>query len=139
MPKKKKDRKQEFIKLVASGKAPYRACIEAGYSEWYARKDSKNLHEKYKREIEALQEVGQKKIEEEFSYTAYDSFKKLQEYQEIAMNCFDRNGNPDVKTAIKAEELKGRLMGAYQADNEQKQSTFEVFVNREKVDAKSND
>lgn len=139
MPKKTKDRKHEFIKLVASGKAPYRACIEAGYSEWYAKKDSKNLQEKYKREIEALQEVGQKKIEEEFSYTAYDSFKKLQEYQEIAMNCFDRNGNPDVKTAIKAEELKGKLMGAYQADNEQKANSFEINVNRKSVDVKGND
>ena len=140
VPKRKiKDRKQEFIKLVASGIAPYKACIEAGYSEKYANTYSHKLLEKYKEEINELKAVAKKKIEEEFSYTAYDSFKKLQEYQEIAMNCFDRNGNPDVKTAIKAEELKGKLMGAYEKDNEQRTASFEVVINREKVDVQGQD
>ena len=134
---KKKTRIDKFIELCALDFAPYKACIEAGYSEKYAKNFSGKLLEKYGNEIKELKAIAKKKIEEEFSYTAYDSFKKLQELQQLALNCFDKNGNPDVKTAIKAEELKGKLMGAYEKDNEQRTASFEVVVNREKVNVEN--
>lgn len=135
----KKTRIDKFIELCALDFAPYKACIDAGYSEKYAKTNSHILREKYENEIKELKAIAKRKIEEEFSYTAYDSFKKLQELQQMALNCFDKNGNPDVKTAIKAEELKGKLMGAYEKDNEQRTANFEVMINRERVDVENQD
>ena len=114
------ERQKKFVELVASGKSPYRACIEAGYSEQYAKAFSGKLLEKYKNEIEALKPVVQEAIKEEFKYTVKDSFNNMQELKKIALNCFDKNGNPNINAAIKAEELMGKMYGVYKADNEQK-------------------
>jgi hypothetical protein len=125
LPKKKKpeikeDRKQKFIELVAMGKKPYRACIEAGYSIGYARKNASDLQEKYKNEIEALKPIKQQAIQEEFKYTALDSFRKFQEIQALAM-LPDKKGNyNNLNAAAKCEENKARLFGAYETDNSQR-------------------
>lgn len=61
-------------------------------------------------------------IEEKLIYTALDSFKKLSEIQEKALNAKKyamSNGealaidDPDFNSAIKAEELKGKLAQLY--------------------------
>lgn len=114
------DRKQKFIELVAQGLEPYRACIEAGYSPKYAKTDSHKLREKYEKEINALKPIAQEAIKEAFKYTAVESFKKFLEIQELAL-LPDRKGNYcNLNAATKCEELKGRLFGAYEADNSQK-------------------
>ena len=129
------ERQKKFVELVASGKSPYRACIEAGYSEQYAKAFSGKLLEKYKNEIEALKPVVQEAIKEEFKYTVKESFDYLCNIQNMAMNSLDKNGNPNLTALIKAEELKGKMFGVYQADNEQKTSNFEISINRKPVDA----
>ena len=115
-----KDRKQKFIELVASGKRPYPAAIEAGYSQQYAKVHSGDLLEKCKKEIEELKPIAKAAIVEEFRYTAKESFKKLQEIQELALTQDDKGNYTNLSAAIKAEELKGRLFGAYEQDNSQK-------------------
>lgn len=115
-----KDRKQIFIELVASGKRPYPAAIEAGYSEKYAKNFSGELLEKYGKEIEELKPIAKAAIQEEFKYTAKESFKKLTEIQELALSTDDKGNYTNLSAAIKAEELKGRLFGAYEQDNTQK-------------------
>ena len=115
-----KDRKHKFIELVASGEKPYRACINAGYSEQYAKVFSGKLLEKYKKEIEELKPIAKAAIQEEFKYTAKESFKKLNEIQELALSTDDKGNYTNLSAAIKAEELKGRLFGAYEQDNTQK-------------------
>ena len=130
------ERQKKFVELVASGKSPYRACIKAGYSEQYAKAFSGKLLEKYKNEIEALKPVVQEAIKEEFKYTVKESFDFLCSIQNMAMNSLDKNGNPNLTALIKAEELKGKMFGVYQADNEQKTLNFEISINRKPVDVK---
>jgi hypothetical protein len=115
-----KDRKQIFIELVAQGKEPYRACIEAGYSESYAHSNSHILRDKYVKEIEELKPAMKEAIKEEFKYTVIESFKKLNEIQELALREDEKGNYTNLNAAIKAEELKGRMYGVYEADNSQK-------------------
>lgn len=115
-----KDRKQIFIELVAQGKEPYPAAIEAGYSPKYAKTDSHKLRDKYEKEIEALKPIAQEAIREEFKYTALESFKKFMEIQELALMPDAKGNYNNLNAAAKCEELKGRLFGAYEQDNSQK-------------------
>ena len=115
-----KDRKQKFIELVASGKKAYPAAIEAGYSLNYAKSQSDKLLEKCRKQIEELKPTVQQAIKEEFKYTVQESFRKLNEIQKLAL-LQDAKGNfNNLTAAIKAEELKGRMYGVYEADNSQK-------------------
>ena len=115
-----KTRKQKFIELVAGGEKPYRAAIKAGYSEKYAKAHSGDMLEKCRKEIEELKPVAQKAIQEEFKYTAIESFKKFQEIQELALLPDAKGNYTNLSAAAKCEELKGRLFGAYEQDNTQK-------------------
>ena len=115
-----KDRKQIFIELVAQGKKPYPAAIEAGYSEQYSKAFSGKLSEKYKKENEELKPIAQEAIKEEFKYTAIESFKKFMEIQELALMPDAKGNYNNLNAAAKCEELKGRLFGAYEQDNSQK-------------------
>ena len=119
-PEIKEDRKQKFIELVAMGKAPYRACIEAGYSIGYARKNSSDLQEKYKKQIEELKPIKQQAIQETFKYTAIDSFRKFQEIQDLALLPDEKGHYNNLTAAAKCEENKAKLFGAFAVDNEQK-------------------
>ena len=128
------EKQRIFCELVAKGEAPYKACLIAGYSEHYAKKDSSKMQEKYKKEIEEFEAIAQETIEKEFSYSIKESFKKLCEIQEMALNSLDKNGNPNLNALIKAEELKGKMFGLYKADNEQKNASYEISINRVPVD-----
>lgn len=68
--------------------------------------------------IARLKEL-QQPLQEKFSYTVEDSFKNFLKVQELALQKqkFDSNGeminDPDLTNYIKAEELKGKLLGLY--------------------------
>ena len=51
---KEKDRKQIFIELVAQGKDPYPAALEAGYAQKTAQTKSGKVARKWIDKIEAL-------------------------------------------------------------------------------------
>lgn len=135
MAKEIKDRKQTFIELVARGENAYRACINAGYSEKYAKNFSGKLLEKYGKQIEELKPIAKKAIQEEFKYTALDSFRKFQEIQELALLPDAKGNYNNLNAAAKCEENKAKLFGAYEIDNEQKRpDTLSINVVTKKED-----
>ena len=117
-----KDRKQKFIELVASGENAYQACIKAGYSPKYAKTNSHILREKYEKQIEEFKPIAKEAIAEEFKYTVKESFSKLNEIQKLALLEDEKGNFNNLTAAIKAEELKGKMFGVYEADNEQKKT-----------------
>jgi hypothetical protein len=139
MAKDLNEKQRTFCQLVAKGVAPYKACIEAGYSEKYANSFSHKLLGKYEKAIAELKEQAKEVIEEEFNYTVRDSFNNLCKAQEIALNSYDKNGNPNINAYIKAEELKGKMFGVYEKDNEQRATSYEISINREPVNVKKED
>lgn len=64
--------------------------------------------------IEYYRQNTQQVVEEEFKYTQIEHFKKLNELQKIALECSDKQGNPNINAAIKVEELKGKMGGCYE-------------------------
>lgn len=61
-------------------------------------------------------------------YSISDSFEKLEEVQEMALNRKGKDDevNPDISIFLKAEELKGKLCGLY-GDKENKTSQINVM------------
>lgn len=131
-----KNRQRNFREYVAQGLNPYRAAIEAGYSEKYAKTNSHKLLEKNEKEIEALKPIVQETLEKEFTYSVKESFNKLNEIQELAMLPNENGNYSNLGVAAKAEELKGKMYGVYEADNKQK--AFNISVNREAVEVEGN-
>ena len=131
-----KDRQRNFREYVAQGLNAYRAAIKAGYSEKYAKTDSHKLLEKNEKEIEALKPIVQETLEKEFTYSVKESFNKLNEIQELAMLPNENGNYSNLGVAAKAEELKGKMYGVYEADNKQK--AFNISVNREAVEVEGN-
>lgn len=68
-----------------------------------------------------------KTIQEELNYTAREHFDELNNLKVLALNCLDKQSNPDVKTMLKAEELKGKLAGFYKNDTEEVVSNVTVM------------
>ena len=130
------DRQRKFCEYVAQGLNAYRAAIKAGYSEKYAKTDSHKLLEKNEKEIEALKPIVQETLEKEFTYSVKESFNKLNEIQELAMLPNENGNYSNLGVAAKAEELKGKMYGVYEADNKQK--AFNISVNREAVEVEGN-
>ena len=112
------------------------AAIRAGYSEKYAKTNSHKLLEKNEKEIEALKPIVQETLEKEFTYSVKESFNKLNEIQELAMLPNENGNYSNLGVAAKAEELKGKMYGVYEADNKQK--AFNISVNREAVEVEGN-
>ena len=130
------ERQRKFCEYVAQGLNAYRAAIEAGYSEKYAKTNSHKLLEKNEKEIEALKPIVQETLEKEFTYSVKESFNKLNEIQELAMLPNENGNYSNLGVAAKAEELKGKMYGVYEADNKQK--AFNISVNREAVEVEGN-
>lgn len=130
------DRQRKFCEYVAQGLNAYRAAIKAGYSEKYAKTNSHKLLEKNEKEIEALKPIVQETLEKEFTYSVKESFNKLNEIQELAMLPNENGNYSNLGVAAKAEELKGKMYGVYEADNKQK--AFNISVNREAVEVEGN-
>ena len=109
------EQKKMFCKYYAEGKSAVQAALLAGYSEKTANvKPYKWLEDsKIKKTITYYEELKQKHIEKKFCYTIEESFKKLQEIQELAYEQ-DINGKYyNLTVAAKVEELKGKLTGLY--------------------------
>ena len=123
----KKTRPQKFCEYVAQGESAYQACIKAGYSEKYAKTDAHKLRDKYENEIEDLKPIAKKAIEKSFSYSVEKSFSKLNEIQELALLPNEKGDYCNLVSAIKAEELKGKMYGVYEADNLQKTLDMQII------------
>ena len=132
---KEKDRKQKFIELMAQGKEAYRSAIEAGYSPKYAKTDAHKLRDKYQNEINELKPVAQEAIKEEIKYSVLDCFNEFEEIRKLAMLQNSKGDYCNLSAATKAVENKGKLVGAFEADNEQKKPQTEInnIVDEQKI------
>ena len=81
--------------------------------------------------IEYIEENAQKVAREELKYSIKDCFDEINEMKQIALNCCDRIGNPNVNAAIKAVELKGKLAGHFNSKEEKETSLSQVTVMNE--------
>lgn len=77
--------------------------------------------------LKLYQDNTAKTIQEELNYSAREHFNELNNLKELAYRCTDKYLNPDVKTMLKAEELKGKLAGLYKNDTEEVVSNVTVM------------
>lgn len=124
--KKKLTQKQiKFCEEYVLLRNATQAALKAGYSENSAYAiGCENLK---KLEIKEYIASLRKEVEDNFYYSFVDSFKKLEEAQELALKtvkkayhegeCIDVTPAPDLGAYIKAEELKGKLFDLYQPEN----------------------
>lgn len=61
--------------------------------------------------LEYYQQNTEKAVQEELNYTAIDYFNDCEELKLIALECRDKQGNPNVSAAIKADENKAKVAG----------------------------
>ena len=47
------------------------------------------------------------------NYNQEDALKEFDELKNIALNCYDKNGNPNILAAIRAAENKAKIAGFY--------------------------
>ena len=57
------------------------------------------------------------------TFTLEEALKQFEELKEIALNCCDKNGNPNISAAIRAVENKAKIAGLY-SKNEFKTTNF---------------
>lgn len=53
---------------------------------------------------------------QESAYTAQEAIKEFEELRKMALNCFDKNGNPNINAALKAIENKAKIAGLYSSN-----------------------
>ena len=51
------------------------------------------------------------------NYCAQDALREFEELKNIALNCFDKNGNPNISVALKAVENKAKIANLYSQNN----------------------
>ncbi len=49
----------------------------------------------------------------ENKFTAQEALAKFDELKEIALNCLDKNGNPNISAALRAVENMAKIAGLY--------------------------
>lgn len=66
------------------------------------------------------------KIDKNISYSLNDALKEFDELKNIALNCFDKNGNPNLSIALKAVENKAKMAGLYKQGGHQIINTIQM-------------
>lgn len=61
--------------------------------------------------LEYYRQNTENAVQETLNYTAIDYFKDCEEMKLVALECRDKNGNPNVSAAIKADENKAKVCG----------------------------
>lgn len=101
-------RQDRFVKFYLKSGNATQAAIEAGYSKNTAYSiGSENLK---KPEIKKKIEEAGEKLAKKLDYSVAESFQNLVKAQELAL----ARHKKDLRTYVKAEELKGRLFGLYE-------------------------
>lgn len=125
MSKRLTAKQQKFVNEICKGVKPSQAYINS-----YGKNNStlKTISVEASRllknpNVSLAIDENYKKIQEKFSYSREESFRKIQEIQQKAFEyrqeAVTKDGavvvlnNPDLRTALKAEELKGKLVNLY--------------------------
>ncbi len=53
----------------------------------------------------------------ETTFTSAEAIEEFEELKKMALNCLDKNGNPNINAAIKALENKAKIAGLYTTNN----------------------
>ena len=51
-------------------------------------------------------------------YSIQNAIREFDELKDIALNCVDKNGNPNINAALRAVENKAKIAGLYQTKTE---------------------
>lgn len=118
-------KQQKFVNEICKGVNPSQAYINA-YGKKNAGKNTIAVEAQKllkNPNISLILDRNKKITQEKISYSVEESFKKILEIQQKAFEykseTTTKDGavvvvcNPDLKTALKAEELKGKLLGFY--------------------------
>ena len=70
----------------------------------------------------------------ENKYTQEDALREFDELKEIALNCIDKNGNPNISAALRAIENKAKIAGFY--SNKEIKTLNKVQMNQITLDGK---
>lgn len=62
-------------------------------------------------------------------FTLEDALRQFEELKEIALNCYDKNGNPNISAAIRAVENKAKIAGLYS----NKENTTTNFIKMSEI------
>mgnify|MGYP003297507575 CR=1 FL=1 len=71
-----------------------------------------------------------------YNYTINDAIKEFDELKNIALNCYDKNGNPNISAALRAIENKAKVAGLYKNGNIQVGSVVkmnEILIDGEQL------
>ena len=139
MGKELSNRELKFCKAYA--KDPERnatqAAIAAGYSDGAARQTAYRLLQKdyIKQKIDDIVKPIAEKIEEQFNYTALESFKNLCKAQELALAqtqyypaTKEVRPKPDLAAFLKAEELKAKMAGLFEDKENNKPQDVTITI-----------
>lgn len=70
-------------------------------------------------EINNLISYKPKCSDKNLNYSLDDALREFDEIKNIALNCYDKNGNPNISAALRAIENKARVAGLYKQDVKQ--------------------
>lgn len=56
-------------------------------------------------------------IKKQNEYLLEDALKEFDELKNIALNCLDKNGNPNINAALRAIENKAKIAGLFNVKN----------------------
>ena len=70
----------------------------------------------------------------ENKYTQEDALREFDELKEIALNCIDKNGNPNISAALRAIENKAKIAVLY--SNQEIKTLNKVQMNQITLDGK---
>lgn len=141
MAKRLTAKQQKFVNEICKGVKPSQAYISAynpknSSKETIAVEASRLLKNP---KVSLIIDENYKKLQEKFSYSREESFRKIQEIQQKAFEykqeAVTKDGdvvvlnNPDLRTALKAEELKGKLVNLYSDNKVEVNTAVQIVFN----------
>ena len=134
-------KQQKFVNEICKGVKPSQAYINS-----YGKNNStlKTISVEASRllknpKVSLAIDENYKKLQEKFSYSREESFRKIQEIQQKAFEykqeAVTKDGavvvlnNPDLRTALKAEELKGKLVNLYSDNKTEVNTAVQIVFN----------
>ena len=120
-------KQEKFAQLVAQGKTQLDAYKEAYDAEKMSYDASRVEASRLAQDPNISLAIAnyKKEYSQHLKYDAEAHFKELEELRLLALTPMGKDGGIDIKAAIKAGELKGKLCGLY-IDRKQIDGTFTV-------------
>ena len=69
-------------------------------------------------------------------YCIENALREFDELKNIALNCYDKNGNPNISAALRAVENKAKIAGLYSKNPQNEIKNAVLAMNEIMIDAK---